>query len=118
MPLLRQYVNGVRIHSLSVQASADDLNSLKSLMIGKVEEWDTKATGGTKTQMPDVLRKYRFRIGKDKGANGRESCAITIHHLAPGKDSNDVSNFIIGKFNASWNVDENAEYCDPIYAKN
>ena len=117
MALLRQYVNGVRIHSLSVQASADDLNALKSLMLGKVEEWETKATGGTATQMPENLNKARYRIGKYKGGGDRESCAITIHHLDPAKSDDDVRNLVIGKFNASWNVDENAEYCDPIFKK-
>ena len=118
MALLRQIVNGNRIHSLSVNANADDLNALKSLMVGKIEEWETKATGGTATAMPDVLNKRRYRIGRDKGAGDRESCAITIHHLASGKTDDDVKSAVIGKFNASWNVDENAEYCNLIYRKN
>jgi len=115
MALLRQYVNGVRIHSLSVQASADDLNALKSLMLGKVEEWETKATGGTATQMPDKLNRRKYRIGRIEGLNGRESCVINIHHLDPAKSDDDVKNLVIGKFNASWNVDKNAEYCELVY---
>jgi hypothetical protein len=117
MALLRQIINGQRIHTLSVQASADDLNALKGLMEGKVEEWETKATGGTATAMPDELNKMRFRIGKYKGNGERESCAITLHHVDPAKSDDDVRNVVVGKFNASWNVDENCEYCDPIYKK-
>jgi len=37
MALLRQYINGVRVHTLSVRGSADDLNALKALMEGKIE---------------------------------------------------------------------------------
>jgi hypothetical protein len=118
MPLLRQYINGQRVHSLSVQASADDLNALKSLLEGKVEEWETKATGGTAIPMPDALNKMRFRIGKNVGGGDRKSCAITLHHVDPAKSDEDVRSAVIGKFNASWNVDENAEYCDPIYNRN
>ena len=116
MALLRQIVNGVRIHALNVQATADDLDALKGLMVGKIEEWESKATGGSSAALPDKLNKYRFRIGKVSGA--RESCAITIHHLDPAKNENDVRNAVIGKFNASWYVEDKAEYCEPIYRKN
>ena len=118
MALLRQYINGAWVNTVNVQASADDLNALKTLMEGKVEEWDTKASGGTKTAMPEKLNKMRFRIGKDEGFGKRESCAITLHHVDPAKDEEDVRGAVIGKFNASWNVDANAEYCDPIYNRN
>ena len=118
MALLRQYINGQRVHTLSVQASADDLNALKSIMEGKIEEWETKATGGTATAMPDVLNKMRFRVGKYETSGSRESCAITLHHVDPAKNEDDVRNIVIGNFNASWNVDVKAEYCDPIYNKN
>ncbi len=118
MALLRQYINGVRIHSVNVNASADDLNALKALMEGKVEEWETKATGGTATAMPDVLNKVRYRIGKKVGNGVRKSCVITIHHLDPAKNDDDVRNAVIGKFNANWYVDENAEYCEPVYNRN
>jgi len=117
MALLRQYINGQRVQTLSVQASADDLNALKGLMEGKIEEWETKATGGTSTAMPDDLNKMRFRIGKLGEAGSRESCAITLHHVDPAKDEDDVRNVVIGKFQASWNVSDKAEYCDPIYNK-
>ena len=117
MALLRQIVNGVKVHTLNVRGSADDLNALKGLMVGKIEEWESKATGGTATDMPETLNKYRFRIGKDLGFGDKKSSAITIHHLDPNKDENDVRNAVIGKFNASWNVDDKAEYCEPINHK-
>jgi len=118
MALLRQYVNGNWVNTISVQASADDLNALKALMVGKIEEWDSKASGGTATSMPDALNKVRYRIGK-KGIGGvRHSCAITIHHLNPSKSDDDVASLVIGAFNADWFTDEAAEYCENIYNDN
>jgi len=117
MALLRQYINGARVHTLNVIAGADDLDALKSLMEGKVEEWETKATGGTSTAMPAVLNRFKFRIGKVKGFSSRESCAFTLHHLDPAKNDDDVRNVVVGKFYASWNTADKAEYCDPISHK-
>ena len=117
MALLRQYINGNRVQTLNVQASADDLDALKGLLEGKIEEWESKATGGSKADLPEDLNTMKFRIGKVEGMSSRESCAFTIHHVDPAKSDDDVRNVVIGKFNASWNVDDNAEYCDPIYNK-
>jgi len=68
--------------------------------------------------MPESLNTMKFRIGKDEGAGKRESCVIRLHHVDPAKNEDDVRNVVIGKFNASWNVDVNAEYCDPVYNRN
>ena len=117
MALLRQYIDGVRVQSLHIQASDDDLTALKGLLEGKVEEWESKATGGSKADLPDVLNTMKFRIGKIQAEGTRDSCAFTVHHLDPAKSEDDVRSVVIGKFNASWNVEDNAEYCDPIYKK-
>jgi len=118
MALLRQYINGVRIHSVNVNASADDLNALKALMEGKIEEWDSKATGGTAIQMPEALNKQRYRVGKKVNSKTWKSCVITIHHLDPAKSDDDVENAVVGNFNANWYVDDNAEYCYNVYNRN
>ena len=68
--------------------------------------------------MPQELNKMKFRIGELEGAGSRESCAFTLHHVDPAKADDDVRNVVIGKFNASWKTDKNAEYCDPIYKNN
>jgi len=115
MALIRQIVNGKRIHTLQVTASADDLNALKGLMVGKIEEWEDKAQGGTATDLPENLNTQKYRIGKYLGNGERLSALITIHHLDPAKGDDDVRNAVVGKFNASWHSDENAEYCELIY---
>jgi len=111
MALLRQYINGQRVQTLSVQASADDLNALKGLMEGKVEEWETKATGGTATSMPETLNTQKWVSRK-----GKKSCAFRIHHINPEKDVNDIKPAIVGKFDVGfYEGAEKADNAYPIY---
>ena len=108
MALLRQYFNGQRVNTLSVEASADDLNALKGLLDGKVEEWETKATGGTATAMPETLNSQRWVARK-----GKLSCAFRIHHIEPTKLEDDVDDYIIGKFDTGYY--DGAVKCDEAY---
>ena len=97
MALLRQYFNGQRVHSLSVEASADDLTALIGLMDGKVEEWETKATGGTAVAMPEKLNTQKW-----VSRNGKRSCVFRIHHIEPTKLEDDVEGLIVGKFDCGF----------------
>jgi hypothetical protein len=108
MALLRQYFNGQRVNSLSVEASADDLNALKGLLDGKVEEWETKATGGTATAMPKTLNPQKWVARK-----GKLSCAFSIHHIDPAKSIVDVANEIEAKFDVGFY--DGAVKCDEAY---
>ena len=111
MALLRQYFNGQRVHSLSVQASGDDLTALVGLMDGKVEQWETKATGGTATSMPETLNTQKWVSRKDK-----KSCAFRIHHINPAKDEDDIEELIVGKFDVGFYDDApKADEAYPIY---
>ena len=114
MAYLRQIVNSQVIKSINVKASADDLDALKSVMVGKIEEWKTKATGGTATAIPDVLNTQRWVARK-----GHKSCAFRIHHINPKKTNIDIEGYIIGKFDVGFY--DGAEKCDeayPIYKRN
>jgi len=108
MALLRQYINGVRVQTLNVQASADDLDALKGLMEGKIEEWETKAKGGTATSMPETLNSQRWVSRK-----GDKSCAFRIHHINPEKSDDDIAPYIISKFDVGFY--EGAEKADEAY---
>ena len=119
MALLRQVINGVRVNTIDVDASADDLNALKSLLEGKVEEWENKGSGGSATAMPDVLNHMKFRVGKvDEATKVRYSALIRFHHIDPSKDSEDVKNALLGKVNADWFVSDKAEYVDLVSDRN
>jgi len=109
MALLRQIINGQRVNTINVDASADDLNALKSLLEGKVEEWDKKAEGGTATTMPDVLNPMRFSVGKPFGKSYR-SCSFKIHHINPAKNEEDIEPTLIGNFDCRYDLDEKCEY--------
>ena len=101
MALLRQIINGQRVNTINVDASADDLNALKSLLEGKVEEWDKKAEGGTATVMPEILNTQRYRVGKVVNGKDRRSCVFRLFHVELGKDNGDIKPLVIGKFNSS-----------------
>jgi len=111
MALLRQYINGAWVNTVNVQATSDDLNALKSLMEGRVEEWETKATGGTEAQMPEELNSMAFGLGK-KSENLR--CSFRLHHVDPSKDEDDIKGLIVGKFDAHWEVSTKCDYAHLI----
>ena len=112
MALLRQIINGKRVNTINVDVSSDDLDALKSLLEGKVEEWEKKAEGGTATTAPEVLNFMRFACGKN--GNPRRSCAFTLRHVDPAKDEGDIKGLVVGAFDADWVADEKAEYCHLI----
>jgi len=107
MALLRQYINGAWVNTVNVDASADDLNALKSLMEGKIQEWETKATGGTATEMPEKLNFMSFGLG-----NRSQSirCSFKLHHVDPAKNEEDVESVVLGKFDAHYQVDTKCDY--------
>lgn len=109
MALLRQIINGQRVNTINVDASADDLDALKSLLEGKIEEWEKKAEGGTATTAPEKLNLMRFACGKN--GKPRYSCAFTLRHVDPAKDDADIKSLVIGAFDADWVTSEKAEYC-------
>jgi len=79
------------------------------LLEGKVEEWETKATGGTATTKPSVFNMMKFACGKN--GKPRYSCAFTLRHVDSSKDDQDVKSLVIGAFDADWVTTEKAEYC-------
>jgi hypothetical protein len=107
MGLLRQYINGNWVNTLNVEASADDLNSIKSLLEGRIEEWDKKAEGGTKTDMPSELKGIKIAVGKE--GEGK-STSFRLHHIDSAKNSDDVKSAIVGKFDVGYY--DGAEKCD------
>lgn len=115
MALLRQYINGAWVNTVNVQASADDLSALKTLMEGKVQEWETKATGGTATAMPDVLNTMRIGLG-NKSEQLR--CSFRLHHVDPSKDEGDIEGLILGKFDANWYVETKCDYAHLVKDNN
>ncbi|NPA44157.1 MAG: hypothetical protein GXO49_01345 [Chlorobi bacterium] len=111
MALLRQYFNGTRVHSLSVNATGDDLSALVGLMDGKVEQWETKSTGGTATAMPETFNTQRW-----VSRSGKQSCSFRIHHINPEKDENDVEGLIVGKFEVGfYDGAPKADEAYPVY---
>jgi hypothetical protein len=111
MALLRQYINGSWVNTVNVQASAGDLDALKGLMEGKVQEWETKATGGTATTMPEKLNTMVFGIGnKDQEIR----CSFRLHHVNPAKTNTDIEGIVIGNFDAHYAVDTKCDYAHLI----
>jgi hypothetical protein len=114
MALLRQVINGQRVNTINVDASDGDLEALESLLEGKIEQWKKVAEGGSAEAMPEVLNTQRYRVGKTLANNTRTSCLFRIFHIKLGKNNDDVKPLVVGKFDASWNVDEKCEYCDLV----
>ena len=107
MSFIRQYINGNWVNSLNVDASSDDLNSLKSLLEGRVEEWEKKVEGGTSADMPSKLNSIKIAVGKE--GEGK-STSFKLHHINTSKNSDDIKSAVVGKFDVGYY--DGAEKCD------
>jgi len=116
MALLRQYINGKWVKTLNIQAGADEISALKDLSAGIIQEWDSKVQGGKKAELPATLNTRSFRVGSKTNGNYR-SCSFKVSHLEPTKQLVDVSNVVIGKFDAHFDSEEKADYCNAGYDK-
>ena len=115
--MLRQYINGKWVNSIYVDAGADEIDAIKSLLEGKVEEWDKKAETGKDTALPAKLNPIKVRCGRKVG-NGASSCAFTLRHIETTKTSDDIKPLVIGKFASSFQDDTKAEYAELLGNKN
>ena len=115
--MLRQYINGKWVNSIYVDAGADEITAIKSLLEGKFEEWDKKAETGKDEPLPAKLNAIKVRCGRKIG-NGTSSCAFTLRHINPAKTSGDIKPLVIGKFVSSFQDDTKAEYAELLGNKN
>ncbi len=112
--MLMQTIGGKSAGFLIVDASAGDLAVIVGLMEGKVEQYDSKGSGGTAAPMPSVLNRKKFSCGKkDSGFR----CSFTVPHLKTTKNNKDVETAVIGAFDAHWEVSTTADYCNTLLAK-
>jgi len=114
MALLRQYINGKWVKTLNIQAGADEVDVVKDLAAGVIQEWDSKVQGGKKTELPAKLNTRVFRVGSKSNGQYR-SCSFRVSHLEPTKQLVDVADVVIGKFDAHFDLEEKAEYCNAGY---
>jgi len=106
MSYIRQIINGQVIKSVNANG---DVDAIKSLLEGKIEEYDEKASGGKAIEHPAKLNTVKFRLVEN--TNGL-STSMKIRHLDPAKTSNDISGAIVGKFDVDYDL---TTKCDEAY---
>jgi len=105
--MLRQYINGKWVNSIYVDG---DIDAIKSLLEGKVEEWDKKAETGKDAALPAKLNPMKMSCGKKLGNGVTKSCSFTLRHIDPAKSDNDVRPLVENHFTANFQVDEKCDY--------
>jgi hypothetical protein len=94
------------------------VDALSKLMVGLVEIFDLKASGGKAiTQTPEPLNQVRMSVrtfDKDGSVIG---CAFRIPHVNPALSYKDLEGLVLNKFNAYWEGDLKASDVAIIYDK-
>jgi len=104
--MIKQVINGRNVHSIYAEGEIDEL---KSILEGKIEEYKEKASGGKEVAHPDKLNSVRFRLKKDF-----KSTSMKIHHIDPAKFASDLISSITGKFDASYKLDVKCDTVIPM----
>lgn len=108
--MLKQYIQGQRVHNVDISASDGDIAKILPILAGKVEQYKQTATGGTELkQAPKPLNRKNLIIGK-KTAAGRLSTMIYLPHIDPAKSINDLETSIVGNFDCGFESDVKCEY--------
>ncbi len=110
--MIRQIVNGKVAKTVNVTASEADMTTLKGLMAGELETWDSKATGGTPAN-PAVLNYVGFSVGKKDVTGVVHSTGIFIPHIKPTKKMADIRTAVVGVWNADFQTTSACEYANP-----
>jgi len=114
--MIRQIVNGKTVKTVNVNASVADLTTLKSLMDGELETWETKGSGGTPSN-PSVLNHVGFAVGKKLLGGAVHSQSVFIPHLKPTKHFSDVRASVVGLWDMDFNSATACEYANPYNMK-
>jgi len=114
--MIRQIVNGKVVKTVTVSGSDADMTTLKGLMAGELETWDSKAEGGTPAN-PAVLNYVGFAVGKTTIGGRRHSQGIFIPHVKTTKTMSDIRTAVVGTWNADFIVDTACEYANPYNMK-
>ena len=111
--MLKQIINGKTVATLYIEGSQADMDALKGLLEGRVDEYKLKASGGTAAPLPNKLNSKRFSVGKFDGRYPI-SCAFRLHHLPTQKNEEDVKGAVLGKFDAHYGVSSPCEYVNML----
>jgi hypothetical protein len=94
------------------------VDALSKLMVGLVEIFDLKASGGKEmSQTPEPLNQVRMSVRTFDKDGSTIGCAFRIPHVNPALAYKDLENLVVGKFDAYWNSDLKASDVSIIYDK-
>jgi hypothetical protein len=102
MKLLVQRV-GARSFPKFVEVDDKVAANLQKIMIGLVEVFDQKASGGKAVeQTPDPLNRVRISVRAIDNDGSQISCAFQVPHVNPAVDYKTLDGLVRGKFDAYW----------------
>ncbi|MDT8338743.1 MAG: hypothetical protein RQ763_06065 [Sulfurimonas sp.] len=114
--MIRQIVNGKTVKTVNVSASIADLATLKTLMAGELETWETKGSGGTPSN-PLILNHVGFAVGKKLLGGAVHSQSVFIPHLKATKHFHEVRTAVVGVWDMDFNSATACEYANPYNMK-
>ena len=107
--MIRQIINGKAVRTVSVILSEADATTLKGLMVGELQTWDSKATGGSSSN-PAVLNYIGLSVGKTSLNGTRKSASVFIPHVKATKHFSDLSTAVVGVWDEDFNSSSACEY--------
>lgn len=108
--MLKQYIQGQRVHNADISASDGDIAKILPVLAGKVEVYRQTATGGTALPNPPMpLNAKKIIVGK-KDVTGRLSTMLHLPHVNPAKNISDLETALIGNFDCGFETDVKCEY--------
>lgn len=112
--MIKQKVGGKTVNTVYAEMSAADLATVQALLVGKLEIYDKKFSGGTTSAVPSVMNYIRFSVGKKVSKGVYISGSNSVPHIKQGKSIADARTLVVGAFDASFTSDAKAEYCNLI----
>jgi len=110
----------ISARSLPKIMEVDDgvVDALSKLMVGLVEIFDLKASGGKAiTQTPEPLNRVRISVRAFDKNGTVVACSFSVPHVKPDLPYKDLQALVLGKFNAYWDSNLKASDASVIYDK-
>lgn len=113
--MIRQRIGGKVVNTVNAIGSADDINSLKSLLEGELTIYDLKFEGGTVAPAPAKMNGKKFSVGKKYLSGQTHSASIYVPHVKASKVFSEISSAVIGAFDEDFVGSAKCEYANLIY---
>lgn len=113
--MIKQKIGGRTVNTVSATGSSADMTTLSAILEGELTIYESKFEGGTVAPSPSALNTKKFSVGKKSLTLGTQCAAVSIPHLKPTKNFDDMLPAIVGKFDESYKSSAKCVYANMFY---